>query len=522
MIDYWWVTRPKRRLDSVPEVLAAVAGETLDREWTGEVHRHLDLERALEKAGLKREGLRRDQTGGGGRTYVAWMRSLGLVFFDTDRLARLTLAGEALLRGEPPVPILTKQVLTYQFPSAFSLGRRVDVSPRFRIRPFRFLLRLLADPRIRWLDEKDIGRICATQADNESDSCYERVAALLLEQREVGWERFLIRHPEIEDYGMRSAEHSCRSFDDIGNTMMNWLDYTQLTARAARRIWIPAEQMARVLDLLASDPPFIAHPEDEERFQRRYGLDLGHKKDTRNLQGTSTVTARMILDNRIQRAFLALSLRIPITTIDAQIVARVAEAAGTEYRMTEDALQRLYPEGALGSFLSAYYRLAFGGRAAAEKFELATVSLINSVFGLEAKHIGHMGRTPDVLVIDGPDCWSGIIDNKAYAEYSVSNDHHNRMAVNYINGYRRYYDGTERLAWYSYIAGGFGRGIDGQLAAITKETAVPGSAVTAAAMVDFAQLAQNGEVSPEMFRRVMSLGRMVGITDIGHLAVPHS
>ena len=37
-------------------------------------------EEALEAAGLKRVGLRRDQSGSGGRTYGAWLVSLGLIF----------------------------------------------------------------------------------------------------------------------------------------------------------------------------------------------------------------------------------------------------------------------------------------------------------------------------------------------------------------------------------------------------------------------------------------------------------
>lgn len=32
MINYWWVTRPKRRLNSVPEVLAALAEISLNEE----------------------------------------------------------------------------------------------------------------------------------------------------------------------------------------------------------------------------------------------------------------------------------------------------------------------------------------------------------------------------------------------------------------------------------------------------------------------------------------------------------
>ena len=80
MLNYWWVTRPKRKLDSIPEVLAQFAEISLNQEWSGQREYHLAYEAALEKAGLKRIGDRRDQTGGGARTYKAWLKSLGLIF----------------------------------------------------------------------------------------------------------------------------------------------------------------------------------------------------------------------------------------------------------------------------------------------------------------------------------------------------------------------------------------------------------------------------------------------------------
>jgi hypothetical protein len=106
MINYWWVTRPKRRLNSIPEVLAAIADTALNSEWQAQRGTHLSFENALESAGIKREGERRDQTGGGGRTYLAWISSLGLVFKQrsTGKL-RLTLAGEAIMAGDSPVSV---------------------------------------------------------------------------------------------------------------------------------------------------------------------------------------------------------------------------------------------------------------------------------------------------------------------------------------------------------------------------------------------------------------------------------
>ena len=72
MINYWWVTRPKRRLNAIPEVLACCAKVSLDQEWRGRRDTHLLLEEELEASGIKTKGERRDQKGGGGLTYLAW------------------------------------------------------------------------------------------------------------------------------------------------------------------------------------------------------------------------------------------------------------------------------------------------------------------------------------------------------------------------------------------------------------------------------------------------------------------
>ena len=120
MLNYWWVTRPKRKLDSIPEVLATFADISLNQEWVGQRGTQMAYEEALEKAGLKRVGVRRDQSGSGGRTYGAWLVSLGLIFHQAKTgNIKLTLAGEAIMNGDSPVDVLKNQVLKYQFPSAF-------------------------------------------------------------------------------------------------------------------------------------------------------------------------------------------------------------------------------------------------------------------------------------------------------------------------------------------------------------------------------------------------------------------
>ena len=184
MINYWWVTRPKRKLNSIPEVLSTFSEISLNQEWQGQRDTHLDLEEALEEAGLKRVGERRDQTGGGARTYQAWVASLGLIFIqESTKQLKLTLAGEAIMNGDSPVSVLKNQILKYQFPSSFSTSKGVNVSSRFKVRPFRFLLRLLMDTSVNGLSEEEIAKVIITNAENETEDCYRKVVDKLMEFR---------------------------------------------------------------------------------------------------------------------------------------------------------------------------------------------------------------------------------------------------------------------------------------------------------------------------------------------------
>ena len=151
------------------------------------------------------------------------------------------------------------------------------------------------------------------------------------------------------------------------------------------------------------------------------------------------------------------------------LVDKIVSQTGLDSRFVEDALLRLYPHGAIGSFMTEYFEMAFKGRDEAAEFEKATVQLFHDVFGFESHHVGPIGLTPDVLLLSDSEGYAGIIDNKAYSKYTISNDHHNRMVHNYIEGFRNYCDSDKPLAFFSYVAGGFGTNIDGQLRRIVEE-----------------------------------------------------
>ena len=517
MLNYWWVTRPKRKLNSIPETLAAFADLSLNQEWDGQRDSHLAYEDALEAAGLKRKGERRDQTGGGGRTYKAWLVSLGLIFTqEATKKIKLTLAGEAIMNGDSPVSVLTNQILRYQFPSSFSLGRGVQVSERFKIRPFRFLLKLLDDDKITYLTEEEIAKIVITEAENESDKCYNYIVDRILQFRNYG--NSCLEEDFFEKYrsskGDVNPEHPYSHLMDVANTMINWMEYTQLAKREEGRLEILPDKKEEVKRILCDKPPFIDRPEQHEYFQRKYGIDPKHKKDNRNLMQTQTVTAMVIARQKVKQAYIAESLERPITRITPTVVDYIVMKTGIDAKTVEDILVETYPAGSVGAFMTKYFEMAFKGRDEASEFEKATVELFQNVFGFEAKHVGPIGLTPDVLLLSDSCGYQAILDNKAYHKYTVNNDHFNRMVHNYIGNLHNYSESDKPLAFFSYIAGGFGTNIDKQIKSIVDAAGVNGSAMSVSNMIKMVEQNASKPYTHQKIRDIFSVNRQILAKDI--------
>ncbi len=522
MLNYWWVTRPKRRLDSVPEVLAVFAGISLNQEWSGQRNTHLSYEDALERAGLKRVGLRRDQSGSGGRTYGAWLQSLGLIFkHSSTGTIKLTLAGEAIMNGKSPTTVLKEQILKYQFPSAFSVSRGVQVNERFKVHPFRFLFRLLMDNRIGYLTQSEIARIVIVEAENDTDKCFEYIVNRILEYRSMGdaclSDDFLIRYKPGR--GTVNPNHPFSHLEDVANTMINWMEYTQLARRDEnRRLEVLPSAIQELLSSLSAKPSFIDRPFDHEYFQRKYGLDPWHKKDTRNLENTRTVTEKILAQHLVKQAYVTISLKRPIVGITQDLIVDVSNETGIVPSIVSETLEKLYPHGSIGAFMNSYFEMAFSGRDEAVEFEKATTDIFKDVFGYNAIHLGQTGSksAPDILLISDSDGYQSIIDNKAYSAYSISGDHHNRMVHNYIKKIASYSQSPYPIGYFSYIAGGFGKSIDKQIKAEVSEAGVHGSGITVSTFIKMIENQTEGRkvYSHHHLRQLFGIDRQVMVSDI--------
>ncbi len=140
--------------------------------------------------------------------------------------------------------------------------------------------------------------------------------------------------------------------------------------------------------------------------------------------------------------------------------------------------------------------------------------IFKTVMGFEAVHIGPVGLTPDVLVLSNQENFCGIIDNKAYSKYSISNDHHNRMITNYIKSISNYYTGKLPLTFFSYIAGGFGQNINAQIKNISDITSIHGSAITVSNMINLTERYNIEKYTHSDIKRLFSLNRLVLLSDL--------
>lgn len=506
--NYWFISRPKRKLITVPEVLSAFMAGSLDKEWRGQVGKHLRFEELLENEGLKRKGDRRDQGGSGARTYASWLFSLGL-FFKQNRKVQLTLAGEALVDGKPPVEILTHQVLKFQYPSSYSILQGVNIDNRFQIRPFLFILKLLTDNRIGRLTQDEIAKIIITEAENESDKHYEYIVGRLLDYRNFGNsvlpENFIELYPTRS--GIQSFEKTVSSLSDIANTFINWIEYTQLATRENYQLKVIYGKEDEINTFLENESKLIPRWKDEEYFQRRYGVDPYHKKDTRNLNESTTVTAQTIARKMVRTKFLSMAAHTPITEIDSHIIDELYNSTGITHSIIQEELAS-FVNGALDSFEASYFDMALKGREQARDFEKATAELFYKAFGFQSEHVGDKGKHPDIAVTSY--MFSGIIDSKAYASYSISNDHKNRMVHNYIPPYKEKY---KNLEFFMYIAGGFGSNFNKQLQEVSQEGSLKGCGISANNIIKLAREYKKNNWQQRTLRNLFTLNKEIKSSD---------
>lgn len=513
-INHWWTTRPKRKLITIVEVLRVFLTIAEGKIWYGNRTLHLEFEQALEDQGLKGGGARRDQTGGGGRTYAAWLMSFGLWFAegsDGRGPVHATFAGDDLLKGASPVEIFTTQILNFQYPSQFS--HATFVNARFKIYPFRFILKLLLRQELDgYVTQNELAGCVLPFATCDADisNCVRKI----VQYRRSGNNDAIFDADFEQNYGKLSK------LRDTANTFFNQLEFTQLIDRGEdSRISIVPARLNEVRRLVAAQPVLVGRTNEHEFFLRKYGLGPNHRRDNRNfVAGGGVVAAQDAEKRNILMALWDILAREPIQAIDTPLINRISNKTGVRAAQVERVITAMGLQPTLTVFEERYLTLSMGGREFATEFEKATEGVfgINGL-GYQTEWIGSLGNTPDVLAVsvDPAEPYLAILDAKAYKAYTITGDERRRMTHVYIPRYRvhKHEGAVYDLAFFSYIAGGFGNTIDRGIKQTTRETGIDGSAISARVLIRLLNQHKRTSFSRAELRGIFTVGRQLVPTD---------
>lgn len=484
--------RNKRRVSpwKLSSILLLLRDQIGSLRWAGNQALQDSFRTALEQTGLIRPGAPYDSKSGGPRTYEAQLRCLGLIFERKDSALYMTRAGDAIADGDQPLRVLQTQLLRHQYPSAYSSSRMVAVNPGLKVRPFVFVMELLADPQV---DSLTLDELCMPVIYGHSDACYDFCKERILQLRSGKEVRDVLLDWEKDLYTPRTEGNSFESrwadVRDIANTLKNYMQAACLISIDKSRggtetIHLSLEIPGTILALAREPRPLLRFSGSEEEFQRAYGV-WDREKDTRTL-GAATASSETYEANLILAHFFDYCGTRLLNEVPEEFVTQLHQRFGYDKgRILDVCGKHVHRTGDI--FEAAYLEFSRGGRETAANFEEATNRLFRDRLYFDAKLTGQRKRAggakggyADIFLIalDGKHC--ALIDTKATSYYSLPSDDYAKMLSNYMPNYTALCgERTLALEFVLYVAGGLSRNLDTELRKLADESKVPCSAIAA-------------------------------------------
>ncbi len=467
------------------QIIALLSEQLYLDSWSGNQAVQDQFTKALELSGIKRPGDQYDPHSGGARTYLAQLECLGLFFRRGIGSAHLTVAGEDMANGMPPLPILQELLFRHQYPSVYSQNQNVKIHPLIKVQPFLFVLELI--DRFGYLKYDEL---VVPVLYGHNSSCLE-ICMNKIEKLRCGAPLESVVNSLEDIYTPRTTGRSfakaLADVRDIANTCKNYLQAACLidveTFEGKSQIKISADYSESVQNAIKNKKDnFIKGWDSGESFQRKLGC-WDRSKDTRDLSVREHVSPASAI---IAAQFYRHAGVAPVTAYPVAFVQEMTSGYGFSQTVVEKAVEPLLSK-ALTYFESTYLDLAKSGGNKAIEFEKATGRLFSEKLKFSVQHtgqkkrIGHVGGYADLFLIAVDDSHCAIIDTKSTAAYNFNASDYRAMANDYIPGFIELSpDGKQRkLEFCAYIAGGFKGGMDSKLINIREKTGVPVSAISA-------------------------------------------
>ncbi|GAA4834967.1 AlwI family type II restriction endonuclease [Garicola koreensis] len=557
ILPYWMIPRPKRKLELIPQSLRIFAGVATGTSWDGNTPIKKTFEDALDGANFKRSGDYTERAqgrgGSGGRTHGALLYSLGLWFRHqndpkTPQEVHLTLAGQALVDQKPAFPILRKQVLAFQFPSAYSV--RVNVDRKYRLRPFIALLKLLKREELRgYLTTEEVAACVIGYTTGHSDTQIGKTVDRILKFRADGTSSLpndfttALRSPiSNKQWDAQALISNGGTLGDIADTFIQWLRYIGYGVAVDGEVFDAGRKTVTALNLSMEqeidqaiddwgqkplqtmyepENDRFALAESAKAFQRTYGVKVGMKKDQRTIRDIQAWTSSERTLAIVSASLNHLYFTQVVTEITDDVVDAVGNHCGLDLKTVRESLETLIssPTHGISAFLDRYEEMSRSGTDKAIAFEKATAEILEHTFGLGARQLGQTGAVPDVEAWS--EDWGIIIDTKAYQAYGLPIDHQRAMHADYVPAYAASLQGRPLKA-FAYISNGFAKSFDANLRkTVTRAQShvadVQGSGISMVPWRQVIMAYEKGELTKENLLQLWTMGREVTPKDVQDL-----
>ncbi|MCY8466768.1 AlwI family type II restriction endonuclease [Bacillus atrophaeus] len=453
----WFITRPERdphfHADAVKALAEATENFTI--KWLGNREAHKHYEKVLASRGLKRNNISND--GSGGRTWCAMLKTFAYCYIDGEGLVKPTKSGKALINGTKEYENVKKQILTLQIPNAYFMeaGFRPKFEAGFRIRPARFLIKLVQRPDLQYhLTKEEITYFVLTA---QHDKQLDEVAARIIAYRNAGQdEQRLMKQEVAVEYDHRARnDNAARDYyqahSDVAHTFMLLCEYTALVEYQRGEAVLKTDptlvgEAQNVLSYYDSRYPFNArYLISVERMAQNSGLDVDSYKAS-NLGVVKPASNQ----GKIQGKIEAILNDIPNSTemTREELLPYFVPSFGPRNaQKVVDGIRFQVRE--MGSVPEAFVEKYLGELTPAE-FEKETLKIFEAI-GFEAVYQPKVdGKKTEIEILLTHEDKCGIIDTKHYPSgFVLTQNLANYMASEYIPNYLQFEN--RQLFFYGYV-----------------------------------------------------------------------
>lgn len=453
----WFITRPERDPRFHADAMKALAEATkqFTVKWQGNREEHKHFEQVLANRGLKRNNISND--GSGGRTWCAMLKTFAYCYIDHNGYVKPTKVGQALIDNNKEFENVKKQILTLQIPNAYFLesGFRPKFASSFKIRPARFLIKIVHDARLDYyLTKEEITYFVLTvRSDNET---VELIKKILTYRNSNELEKEAMKQQVAVEFDHRARnDHAARDYfqahSDVAHTFMMLCEYTGLVDYVRGDAILKVEP-----DLVETAKEVVNYYDERYPFNTRYLISLERMAQNNGLDVDSYKYSKYgEIKPAGNQAKYASKIENIINDIPNAIELTKEELAPyfvpvfglKEATKIVDGLNIKKPE--LNSIPSEFVE-RYLGDLTPHSFEEETVKILKAI-GFNVVYQPKInGTATEIEIFVNYGQHSGIIDTKYYQSgFSLSQNLANYMGSEYIRNYLNY--GSSPLTFFGYI-----------------------------------------------------------------------